>query len=309
MLSSAKSEFFKQQYANVFDGDERWRDLMVPAGDRFVWDEHSTYVRKPPFVEGIGKEPAPLTHIRDARVLALLGDSVTTDHISPAGSIPKDSPAGKYLIALGVNPPDFNSYGARRGNHEVMVRGTFANIRLRNQLAPGTEGGWTLYLSSYNAATASPDAAPGGELMSIYDASVRYQAAGVPLIVLAGKEYGSGSSRDWAAKGTLLLGVRAVIAESFERIHRSNLVNMGVLPLQFKEGESAAALKLTGHEVYDIAVADLKPRSMINVRVQPLQGSAYVIEAAVRIDTPEELTAFRHGGILPYVLRQLLEKA
>jgi aconitate hydratase A / 2-methylisocitrate dehydratase len=307
MLSSVKSEFFKQQYANVFDGDGRWRDLNVPTGDRFVWDEQSTYVRKPPFVEGIGKEPAPLTHIRDARVLALLGDSVTTDHISPAGSIPKDSPAGKYLIAQGVNPPDFNSYGARRGNHEVMVRGTFANIRLRNQLAPGTEGGWTLYQSPYSAAFASADA-PAGEVMSIYDASIRYQAAGVPLIVLAGKEYGSGSSRDWAAKGTLLLGVRAVIAESFERIHRSNLVNMGVLPLQFKEGESATALKLTGHEVYDIAVADLKPRSMINVRVQPPQGSAYVIEAVVRIDTPEELTAFRHGGILPYVLRQLLEK-
>jgi aconitate hydratase len=295
MLSSVKSEFFKQQYANVFDGDERWRSLNVPTGEQFVWDDHSTYVRKPPFVEGIGREPAPLTDIRDARVLALLGDSVTTDHISPAGSIPKDSPAGKYLISQGVPPPDFNSYGARRGNHEVMMRGTFANTRLRNQLAPGTEGGWTLFL-------------PGDELMTIYDASMRYQAAGVPLMVLAGKEYGSGSSRDWAAKGTLLLGVRAVIAESFERIHRSNLVNMGVLPLQFKDGESATTLKLTGREVYDIAIADLKPRATINVRVQPPEGSAYVIEAVVRIDTPEELTAFRHGGILPYVLRQLVEK-
>ena len=295
MLSSVKSEFFKQQYANVFDGDERWRSLNVPTGDQFVWDEHSTYVRKPPFVEGIGKNPAPLTDIRNARVLALLGDSVTTDHISPAGSIPKDSPAGKYLMSQGVPPSDFNSYGARRGNHEVMMRGTFANTRLRNQLAPGTEGGWTQYL-------------PGHELMTIYDASMRYQAAGVPLIVLAGKEYGSGSSRDWAAKGTLLLGVRGVIAESFERIHRSNLVNMGVLPLQFKDGESATTLMLTGHEVYDIAVADLKPRATVNVRVQPLEGSAYVIEAVVRIDTPEELTAFRHGGILPYVLRQLVQK-
>jgi aconitate hydratase len=298
MLSSVKSEFFTRQYANVFSGDERWSSLNVPTGERFAWDEHSTYVRKPPFVEAIGKEPAPLTDIRDARVLALLGDSVTTDHISPAGAIPQDSPAGRYLISQGVNPPDFNSYGARRGNHEVMVRGTFANIRLRNQLAPGTEGGWTIYLGQL----------PGGEVTTIYDASMRYQAAGVPLIVIAGKEYGSGSSRDWAAKGTLLLGVRAVIAEGFERIHRSNLVNMGVLPIQFKEGESAAALKLTGHEVYDIAVVDLKPRALINVRVQPPTGSAYVIEAVVRIDTPEELTAFRHGGILPYVLRQLVGK-
>jgi aconitate hydratase len=295
MLSSVKPEFFKQQYANVFTGDERWRSLPVPTGDRFVWDEHSTYVRKPPFVEGIGREPAPLADIRAARVLAVLGDSVTTDHISPAGSIPKDSPAGKYLIAQGVKSADFNSYGARRGNHEVMMRGTFANIRLRNQLAPGTEGGWTLYM-------------PGGEQMTIYDASMRYQSAGVPLIVIAGKEYGSGSSRDWAAKGTLLLGVRAVIAESFERIHRSNLVNMGVLPLQFKNGESASTLKLSGREVFDIAVADLKPRATVNVRVQPTEGPASVIEAVVRIDTPEELAAFRHGGILSYVLRQLVVK-
>ena len=232
--------------------------------------------------------------IRDARVLAVLGDSVTTDHISPAGSIPVDSPAGQYLIAQGVRPADFNSYGARRGNHEVMVRGTFANIRLRNQLAPGTEGGWTLHQ-------------PDGELMTIYDASMRYQAAGVPLLVLAGKEYGSGSSRDWAAKGTLLLGVRAVIAESFERIHRSNLVNMGVLPLQFKSGESVSSLGLTGRESYDIAVADLLPRGVISVRVQPADGKTREIQAVVRIDTPEELTAFRHGGILPYVLRQLVD--
>ncbi|MSO56053.1 MAG: aconitate hydratase AcnA [Acidobacteria bacterium] len=306
MLSAVKSEMFQQQYANVFDGDERWRSLEVPAGDRFVWDERSTYIRRPPFVEGISKEPVPLADVRNARVLALLGDSVTTDHISPAGSIPADSPAGTYLVAQGVAPRDFNSYGARRGNHEVMVRGTFANIRLRNQLAPGTEGGWTLYQGHSNAAAASGPPAPGGELMTIYDASVRYQAAGVPLLVLAGKEYGSGSSRDWAAKGTLLLGVRAVIAESFERIHRSNLVNMGVLPLQFKAGDTAASLGLRGTESYDIAMADLKPRAAITVRVQGADGRARDIQALVRIDTPEELAAFRHGGILPYVLRQLV---
>ena len=296
MLSSVKSEMFQKQYANVFDGDERWQSLPVPTGNLFQWDQHSTYVRKPPFVEGVTREPAPLTDIISARVLAMLGDSVTTDHISPAGSIPIDSPAGKYLIAQGVKPGDFNSYGARRGNHEVMVRGTFANTRLRNQLAPGTEGGWT---------TCQPD----GALMTIYEASTAYQAAGVPLLVLAGKEYGSGSSRDWAAKGTLLLGVRAVIAESFERIHRSNLVNMGVLPLQFEAGTSAASLGLTGTESYDIAMAGLMPRATIAVRVRPAGGTPRDMQAVVRIDTPEELTAFRHGGILPYVLRQLVDKA
>jgi aconitate hydratase len=295
MLSAVKSEMFQNQYANVFDGDERWRSLHVPAGRLFEWDPHSTYVRKPPFVEGISKQPAPLADILGARVLALLGDSVTTDHISPAGSIPADSPAGQYLITQGVQPPDFNSYGARRGNHEVMVRGTFANIRLRNQLAPGTEGGWTTYR-------------PGGELMTIYDASVAYQAAGVPLVVVAGKEYGSGSSRDWAAKGTVLLGVRAVIAESFERIHRSNLVNMGVLPLQFEPGATAASLALTGEESFDIAIAGLMPRAAITVHVRPAAGKPRDFQAVVRIDTPEELTAFRHGGILPYVLRQLVDK-
>ena len=295
MLSAVKSEMFQRQYANVFEGDERWRSLPVPTGNLFQWDQQSTYVRKPPFVENISREPAPLADIAGARVLAVLGDSVTTDHISPAGSIPADSPAGKYLIAQGVKPSDFNSYGARRGNHEVMMRGTFANIRLRNQLAPGTEGGWTTYQ-------------PAGELMTIYDASVAYQAAAVPLMVLAGKEYGSGSSRDWAAKGTLLLGVRAVIAESFERIHRSNLVNMGVLPLQFLPGASAASLGLTGTESYDIAIAGLTPRATITVRVRPAAGMARDIQAVVRIDTPEELTAFRHGGILPYVLRQLVDK-
>ena len=298
MLAGVKSEMFQRQYANVFDGDERWRELQVPTGDLFAWDERSTYVRKPPFVEHITRDPAPLTDITHARVLALLGDSITTDHISPAGSIPADTPAGRYLIAQGVKPSDFNSYGARRGNHEVMMRGTFANTRLRNQLAPGTEGGWTTYQ-------------PSGEQMTIYDASVKYQASAVPLVVIAGKEYGSGSSRDWAAKGTLLLGVRAVIAESFERIHRSNLVNMGVLPLQFKPGETASTLGLTGREQYDIAIAALTPRATIAVRVRPAaekDGKDREIQAVVRIDTPEELTAFRHGGILPYVLRQLLDK-
>ena len=239
MLRSVKSEMFRDSYAKVFDGDERWRSLPSPVGERFVWDDDSTYIRNPPFFEGLTLEPVPPSDILAARALAVLGDSVTTDHISPAGSIPADSPAGKYLIREGVPPKEFNSYGARRGNHEVMMRGTFANIRLRNQLAPGTEGGWTTLL-------------PEGEVMPIYDASVRYRDAGVPLIIIAGKEYGSGSSRDWAAKGTLLLGVKVVIAESFERIHRSNLVNMGVLPLQFREGANAASLKITGRERFDI---------------------------------------------------------
>ena len=297
MLGSVKSEFFKQQYDNVFEGDERWRTLDVPIGDSFAWDEHSTYVRKPPFVEGITREPAAPTDIRNARVLALLGDSVTTDHISPAGSIPKDSPAGKYLIAQGVNPRDFNSYGARRGNHEVMMRGTFANIRLRNQLAPGTEGGWTTYQ-------------PAGDVMTIYDASMKYQQAGVPLLVIAGKEYGSGSSRDWAAKGTLLLGVTAVIAESFERIHRSNLVNMGVLPLQFDGGATAASLRLTGRELYRLTGIEksLKPGATITVTAVGDGVPPIEFTTTARIDTPEELVAYRHGGILPYVLRQLVGK-
>jgi aconitate hydratase len=240
----------------------------------------------------------PASDIAGARVLAVLGDSVTTDHISPAGSIKADSPAGRYLVEKGVSPADFNSYGARRGNHEVMVRGTFANVRLRNQMAPGTEGGWTLYQ-------------PGGELMTIYDASVKYQQAGVPLLVIAGKEYGSGSSRDWAAKGTLLLGVKAVIAESFERIHRSNLVNMGVLPLEFKAGESASTHKLTGTEVFGLlGVAEgLTPRGEVTVVAQAGDGSSRRFAVTVRIDTPEELVAFRHGGILPYVVRQLVARS
>jgi aconitate hydratase len=297
MLSSVKAEMFRDSYATVFDGDERWRSLPIPVGERFEWDDDSTYIRNPPFFEGLTLEPVPPSDIVAARALAVLGDSVTTDHISPAGSIPTDSPAGKYLISKGVPPREFNSYGARRGNHEVMMRGTFANIRLRNQLAPGTEGGWTTLL-------------PEDDVMTIYDASVRYKDAGVPLIIVAGKEYGSGSSRDWAAKGTLLLGVKAVIAESFERIHRSNLVNMGVLPLQFREGAGAASLKITGRERFDIiGMGDaLQPRGVVTIRVTCTDGSIQDITATARIDTPEELVAFRNGGILPYVVRQLVTR-
>jgi aconitate hydratase len=295
MLGAISSEMFRQQYADVFHGDDRWRGLPVPTGDRFAWDPISTYIRNPPFFEGLTLEPPAVRDVIGARVLALLGDSITTDHISPAGSIRKDSPAGKYLIAHGVDPRDFNSYGARRGNHEVMMRGTFANVRLRNLLAPGTEGGWTTHQ-------------PDGELMTIYDAAMKYKSAGVSLLVIAGKEYGSGSSRDWAAKGTLLLGVKVVIAESFERIHRSNLVNMGVLPLQFADGVNAASLGLTGHERYDISgiAHSLKPGSRIIVRAHNETSPTIEFETFARVDTPEELVAFRHGGILPYVVRQLV---
>ena len=295
MLMAVKTEMFRDRYAEVFNGDERWRSLPVPTGERFEWDEESTYIRNPPFFEGVTLEPTPPADIVNARVLAVLGDSVTTDHISPAGSIPADSPAGKYLISRGVEPRDFNSYGARRGNHEVMMRGTFANIRLRNQLAPGTEGGWTTLL-------------PDDQVATIYDASVEYRLRGVPLLVIAGKEYGSGSSRDWAAKGTLLLGVKAVIAESYERIHRSNLVNMGILPLRFADGETAASLGLTGRETYDILGAGeaLTPNGIVRVRATGSDGVVVEFTAIARIDTPEELVAYRHGGILPYVLRQLV---
>jgi aconitate hydratase len=293
LLKAVSAQMFREQYADVFRGDERWQSLEVPTGNRFEWDEESTYIRNPPFFEDMTLEPTPPRDVTAARALALLGDSITTDHISPAGSIKKDSPAGKYLMARGVQPADFNSYGARRGNHEVMMRGTFANIRLRNQLAPGTEGGWTAYL-------------PDGEVMAIYDAAMKYKEAGVPLIIIAGKEYGSGSSRDWAAKGTLLLGVRAVIAESFERIHRSNLVNMGVLPLQFLPSQSASSLGITGRETFALRgiSAGLRPGSTIVVRAEGEKDIEF--EATARIDTPEELIAFRHGGILPYVLRQLV---
>ena len=298
LLRAVNADMFKKSYADVFAGDERWQQLPTPEGNRFEWDPESTYIREPTFLQGMTMDTPPLADIAGARVLALLGDSVTTDHISPAGAIKADTPAGRYLIEKGVTPADFNSYGARRGNHEVMMRGTFANVRLRNQLAPGTEGGWTLYQ-------------PGGELMTIYDASVRYRDAGIPLLVIAGKEYGSGSSRDWAAKGTLLLGMKAVIVESFERIHRSNLVNMGVLPLEFKAGDTAASLGLTGTEVFNLdGVADgLKPRGDVRVSATRADGTSQAFMTTVRIDTPEELVAFRHGGILPYVVRKLVGRS
>ena len=289
------SEMFRKQYANVFQGDDTWTALPIPTGDRFAWDAQSTYVKAPPFFEGMTRQPAPAADIRGGRVLALLGDSVTTDHVSPAGSIQPDSPAGQYLIAQGVQPRDFNSYGARRGNHEVMMRGTFANIRLRNQLAPGTEGGWTVHL-------------PDGEKLSMYDASLKYASEKVPLLILAGKEYGSGSSRDWAAKGPRLLGVRAVIAVSYERIHRSNLVGMGILPLEFQQGEHAASLGLTGREVFEIAgvAAAVESSKQVSVRARKEDGQVVSFTAKVRIDTPQEVLYYQHGGILPYVLRQLL---
>jgi aconitate hydratase len=305
MLHAVTEEAFRAQYAHVFEGDRRWRELPVPTGDRFKWDDSSTYIRRPPFLENITREPQPRHDIMKARVLALLGDSITTDHISPAGSIKADSPAGRYLIEHGVQPRDFNSYGARRGNHEVMMRGTFANVRLKNQLVPGTEGGFTVFLGSAGAGSRASD------VISIYDAAMQYQQAGVPLLVIAGKEYGSGSSRDWAAKGTMLLGVKAVIAESFERIHRSNLVNMGVLPLEFNAGESAMSLGLTGREVYDLAGSGtaLQPRGTVRLRTTDAHGAAREFTVNVRIDTPEELTAFTHGGILPFVMPQLARRA
>jgi len=288
------AELFSQEYEAVFEGDERWRALPVPEGSRYVWDANSTYVRRPSFFDGVPRHPAPLVDIAGARVLALLGDMVTTDHISPAGSIAKDSPAAKYLQEHGVSLRDFNSYGSRRGNHEVMMRGTFANVRLKNQLAPGTEGGITRHL-------------PDGEQMSIYDASVKYQQAKVPLLVIAGKEYGSGSSRDWAAKGTYMLGVRAVIAESFERIHRSNLIGMGVLPVEFVGGQTRETLSLTGEESYAITgiAQGLAPGARLAV-VAHAAPKTREFEVIARIDTAVELDYYRHGGILQYVLRQLL---
>jgi aconitate hydratase len=287
-------EQYKKQYAAVYEGDQHWKGMSVPLGDLYEWDAKSTYIKLPPYFENMSKTAAPLADIHGARVLAVLGDSITTDHISPAGSIGVDSPAGKYLIANGVKAHEFNSYGARRGNHEVMVRGTFANIRLKNQLAPGTEGGWTTLQ-------------PGGEQMSIYDASVKYREAGVPLIILAGKEYGSGSSRDWAAKGPKLLGVRAVIAESYERIHRSNLVGMGILPLEFKAGENRETLGLTGKETFEITgVTALSPRIDIHVAAMSGDGNAKKFSVIARVDTPEEVAYYQNGGILTYVLRQMI---
>ncbi|HLK63355.1 MAG TPA: aconitate hydratase AcnA [Bryobacteraceae bacterium] len=292
---SVNNGMFAHEYGHAFDGDKNWQGMPVPTGGTFQWDDHSTYIKKPPYFDQMADPETSVTDLHNLRVLAMLGDSVTTDHISPAGSIPKDSPAGKYLIAQGVPPSDFNSYGARRGNHEVMVRGTLANIRLRNQLAPGTEGGWSVHL-------------PDGKQMSIYDTSMQYQSEGVPLMILAGKEYGSGSSRDWAAKGVMLLGVRAVIAESFERIHRSNLVGMGVLPLQFQAGDTASSLQLTGKETFHIEGV----KSSLNgggrkasVRAVADDGSEKKFTVDVRVDTPQEVEYYRNGGILPYVLRQL----
>ncbi len=293
--ASARTEFFQKEYAEVFTGDANWSSLKVPEGSIYEWSEDSTYIKQPPYFDTLAD---PLTFVHDligVRALAVLGDSVTTDHISPAGSIAIDSPAGKYLMSLGVKPPDFNSYGARRGNHEVMVRGTFANIRLKNQMVPGVEGGVTRYM-------------PDGEQMFIYDASVKYRGERTPLIIIAGKEYGSGSSRDWAAKGTLLLGIRAVIAESFERIHRSNLVQMGVLPLQFNEGVTRETLGLTGEELFSIAniPAALAIGSNVEVTAVKSSGEKVTFEAKARIDTPQEGEYYRNGGILPYVLRQLI---
>ena len=290
VLHAVAQEMFTRDYADVFTGDDNWRALKVPAGDTFAWEESSTYVRRPPYFDGMPEQPEPVTDITGAKVLAMLGDSVTTDHISPAGAFRTDSPAGKYLTEHGVERKDFNSYGSRRGNHEVMIRGTFANIRLRNQLAPGTEGGVTV---------------KDGEQMTIYDASRQYIEEGTPLIVLGGKEYGSGSSRDWAAKGTRLLGVRAVLVESFERIHRSNLIGMGVLPLQYRPGESAASLGLTGRETFDIrGIEEMNSGTMPNEVVVSADGKEF--RAVVRIDTPGEADYYRHGGIMQYVLRSLI---
>jgi aconitate hydratase len=285
-------EDFRQNYARIFEGEEAWKALPAPTGDLYAWDANSTYIRKAPFFEGITREVPPLRDIEGARVLLMLGDSITTDHISPAGSIPSTSPAGQYLIAQGVSPKDFNSYGARRGNHEVMIRGTFANVRLRNKLVD-REGGWTLYH-------------PTGEVLTVYEASMRYQKEGIPLLVLAGKEYGSGSSRDWAAKGTALLGIRAILAESYERIHRSNLVGMGVLPLQFLPGENAETLGLTGKEIYTIrGIAEgLTPQKRLSVEAtDPTTGARKTFSVIANLRSEVEIAYYQHGGVLHYVLR------
>ena len=292
--SSISSEMFTKDYASVFDGDHRWKSLATPTGNTFEWDAKSTYVRKPPYFENMPRNPKPVTNIAGARVMAILGDSVTTDHISPAGNIKADSPAGKYLAANGIDRADFNSYGSRRGNHEVMIRGTFANIRLKNLLLDGVEGGFTKNFLA------------NGEQSTIYDASMAYQAKGVPLVILAGKEYGSGSSRDWAAKGTALLGVRAVIAESFERIHRSNLIGMGVLPLQFQDGENVKSLGLTGEEVFEITGVD-ELNNGVTPKLVTVTAGGKSFKAKLRIDTPGEADYYRHGGIMQYVLRSLLK--
>jgi aconitate hydratase len=303
IASALSPEQFTSRYGEVFAGDERWTSLPTPEGETFTWDEDSTYVRKPPYFEGMSREPSAVSDIDGARVLLKLGDSVTTDHISPAGSIKEDSPAGRYLKEHGVERKDFNSYGSRRGNHEVMIRGTFANIRLRNLLPTG-DG------SSLDQGGFTADYTKGGEQAAVYDAAQHYAAEGTPLVVLAGKEYGSGSSRDWAAKGTTLLGVRAVIAESYERIHRSNLVGMGVLPLQFPEGENADSLGLSGTETFSItgvtALNDGGVPDTVHVTAQPESGDAIEFDARLRIDTPGEAQYYLNGGILPFVLRKML---
>jgi aconitate hydratase len=296
MRRSVRPEMFRSEYSRATEGDEQWQNMPVPKGELFEWDPQSTYVREAPYFGGMSKTPAELNEIKGARVLALLGDSVTTDHISPAGSIERNGPAARYLINNDVLPKDFNQYGARRGNHEVMMRGTFANIRLKNMLAPGTEGGLTVHL-------------PDKKQMSIYDAAMQYQKEGIPLIVVAGKEYGSGSSRDWAAKGPRLLGVKAVIAESYERIHRSNLIGMGIVPLQFRPGENLKSHNLTGFETFEIVgiSAGLKLRQTLTVRATRDDGEVKEFMVIGRIDTPAELEYYRHGGILEFVLRQLLQ--
>jgi aconitate hydratase len=297
-MKNVTAALFRDEYGRVFEGDERWRGMPVPTGNRYTWDASSTYIKAPPFFAGMPRTPIAPSDIHGARCLALLGDSITTDHISPAGSIKTDSPAGKYLQSLGVGPKDFNSYGARRGNHEVMMRGTFANIRIKNLMVPGVEGGVTKHV-------------PSGEQLSIYDAAMRYKQDGTSLVVIAGKEYGTGSSRDWAAKGTLLLGVRAVIAESYERIHRSNLVGMGVLPLELRSGQTAGSLGLTGFERFEIeGIAEgLKPGKQLTVRAIGDDGKETKFTVTARVDTPDDVEYYRHGGLLPYVLRGLVGAA
>jgi aconitate hydratase len=294
VLKSVRPEFFEKQYAQVFQGEKSWNSIKIPEGDIFQWQDSSTYIKDPPYFEDMVDPKAPLKNISGMRALCVLGDSVTTDHISPAGDIALDSPAGRYLVDHGISKANFNSYGSRRGNHDVMVRGTLANIRLKNLMVPGVEGGWTRHL-------------PDGEQMFIYDAAMKYKAEGVPLVIVAGKEYGSGSSRDWAAKGVLLLGVKAVIAESFERIHRSNLVFMGVLPLQFLPGETRDTHGLTGEEIFDVVGVPeaITKGGRVKVQTKRPDGSQFEFEAKVRVDTPQEVEYYRNGGILPYVLRQL----
>jgi aconitate hydratase len=298
MQESVTPQMFKERYADVFAGTEAWQKIEVATGLTYDWQPDSTYVRQPTFFEGLAGDAAPVADIANARLLALLGDSITTDHISPAGSIKKNGPAGKYLMDHGVDPADFNSYGSRRGNHEVMMRGTFANIRIRNEMAPGTEGGVTTYI-------------PTGEVMSIYDASMKYQEQGTPLIVIAGKEYGTGSSRDWAAKGTRLLGVKAVIAETFERIHRSNLVGMGIVPLVFKDGETRQSLGLTGKEIISLTglAAGITPRMDVTATITYEDGTTRVTTLTCRIDTLDEVAYYKNGGILQYVLKNLAKAA